>query len=166
MAGAALSKRDTKLLELAANGASPEEMEAATNIPAAQCYMQVKTVLARRDVWTEIERKQLLLNDLYTLKAQIQTQNLTYIDEKQAGALIKTLKAIGEILERQGALSESEINQITEANARAMIRLISAAFERAKELLRTEYPDVDIREIEAAFNAGLSQEVQEVVTVE
>lgn len=166
MASGALSKRDTKLLEMAANGLSPNEMEAATNIPAAQCAIQVKNILASRDVWTEVERKQLLLHDLYGLKNQIQQQNLTYIDEKQSGALIKTLRAIGDILERQTALSETEINQITEANARAMIRLISAAFERAKELLRSEYPDVDIREIEAAFNAGLSEEVTEVITVE
>lgn len=166
MAGNALSKRDRALIELAAAGYSPDEMENATGIPAAQCLMQVRNILSSRDVWTEIERKQLLLHDLYELKNQIQKQNITYIDDKQSSALIKTLRSIGDILERQTALSESEINQITEANARAMIRMISAAFERAKELLREEYPNVDIRQIEAAFNAGLGEEAKEVITVE
>lgn len=160
---AALTKLDTKLLEMAANGSSPDEMEMAVGIPAAQALLHVKKILSSRDVWSEMERKQLLLQDLYALKAQIQSQNLNYFDEKQGGLLIKALTAIGNILDKQSAMTDDEINRITEANARAMLRMISAAFERAKEYLRVEYPDVDIFQIESAFNSGLSQELTQVV---
>lgn len=163
MAGSALNRRDTKLLEMAANNLSGEEMEAEIGIPAAQCVIRVKQILASRDVWSEMERKQLLLQDLYALKAQIQTQNLNYFDEKQGGLLIKALTAIGNILDKQSAMTDEEINRITEANARAMLRMISAAFERAKELLQAEYPDVDIFRIESAFNSALTQEAEQVV---
>jgi hypothetical protein len=163
MAGA-LTRLDTKLLEMAANGLSPDEMEREVGVPAAQALLHVKRILGSRDVWTEVERRQLLLQDLYALKAQIQSQNLNYFDEKQGGLLVKTLTTIGNILDKQSAMTDEEINRITEANARAMLRMISAAFERAKEYLRVEYPDVDIFQIEAAFNAGLNQEVTQVVT--
>lgn len=163
MAGTALSKLDARLLEMAANNFSGEEMESSVGVPAAQCLVRVKQVLSSRDVWTEVERKQLLLQDLYALKDKIQKQNPDYFDEKQGGMLVKTLTTIGNILDKQSAMSDEEINRITEANARAMLRLIGAAFERAKEYLRVEYPDVDIMQIESAFNSGLSQEVTQVV---
>lgn len=163
MAGSALNRLDTRLLEMAANNLSGEEMEATVGVPAAQCLMRVKQILSSRDVWTEVERKQLLLQDLYALKAQIQTQNLNYFDEKQGGLLVKTLTTIGNILDKQSAMTDEEINRITEANARAMLRLISAAFQSAKEYLKIEYPNVDILEIEGVFNRALNQEVTQVI---
>lgn len=59
---------DELLLRLAASGASGEEMERQTGIGAAQAVVHVKRMLQNRDIWTELERRQLLLLELNELK--------------------------------------------------------------------------------------------------
>lgn len=152
---AELTVRDKKLIQAAADGLSPEEMEIKFGIPAAQCLVQIKTILAQRDVWTEVERKQLLLHDLYELKAKIQEQNKNYIDEKQGGVLLKVVTTIDNILSNQGKISEEELTKVTETNAKAMVRLISSAWKYARELLESEYPEADSKKIEKRLYEGL-----------
>jgi len=41
------------------------------------------------------------------------------------------------------------------AQAAQMLRLLEAGMKRAKQILVTEHPDLDMREIEAAFQQGL-----------
>ena len=66
--GKEVSVLDDMLIKAAAGGKSGAEMEKLTGIPAAQAVLHVKQLLATRDIWTEQEQRQLLLNELHVLK--------------------------------------------------------------------------------------------------
>ena len=51
--GKEVAALDEILLRLAANGASADEIERQTGIPAAQAVMHIKKILQSRDIWTE-----------------------------------------------------------------------------------------------------------------
>lgn len=155
MSSTGLSLRDARLLELAANGRSAEEMGALLGIKPAKALIRVKELLQARDIWTDIEQRQLLLSDLYQLKEQMQDQMRHGVDPKDAGVLLKTIKTIGDILDRQGKITEEELTKITQTQARALVGLVQAAMGRAEDLLREKYPYVDIGEIHDAFQVGL-----------
>ena len=61
------------------------------------------------------------------------------------------------ILEKRTKLTEAEMEQITRAHAKAMMGMIEAGYQRARDLLAQEYPMVDLLEIDAAFNEGMKQ---------
>ena len=150
-----LTVRDEKLLQAAADGLSGEEMEEKFGLPAAECLVHIKRLLRQRDVWTEAERRQLMMGDLYKLKNQLQEQTQNYVDEKSAGVLIKVINSLSGLMEKMGKLSEDELNRISAAHARTMVMLIVDGFALAKEYLQSEFPEVPVREIEKRLHEGL-----------
>lgn len=156
MASTTLSLRDNMLLEAAANGLSGEEMEVRYGIPAAEAVVRVREILRARDIWSEIEQKQLLLVDLQKLKSQL-ASNMSRFEEDPAWAsvMLRTLKQIGDILDKQSRITDADLNTVTEAHAKALLNLVVRAFGAAKTALERDYPMVDVQEIEEVFNVGL-----------
>jgi hypothetical protein len=153
-----LSLLDTAIIRLAANGKSPKEIGAELGIPAEKALIRTKEILASRDVWTEVEQRQLLLNDLFRLKESIQAELEHGWEKDSSAALLKTVKLISDIMERQGKITEEELTTITQTQARALLGLVQAAWLRARELLEAEYSNyVDVAQIEAAFQTGLRE---------
>lgn len=151
-----LALQDRRLLDLAANGASGEEIEQTLGIPAAEGILRVREILKSRDVWTEIERRQLLLHSAQKLKSKIE-QYLDVDDPKAVSGYISTLKLVGEMLDKSGRLTDEELERVTKAQAAKMLVFIEAGYGRARALLREEYPDADISLIDEAFKAGLRE---------
>lgn len=150
-----LSPRDMALLKMAADGKSGQEMQAETGLSAAFAVLRVKELLRERDIWSEIERRQLLMQELYSLKVKLQKQNEEYINDKQAMVLLQTIQTIDNVMDKQGKITDEQLMKITQAQAHAMMSMIQAAFEHAKGLLAQENPGLDLQEIESAFNEGL-----------
>lgn len=156
-AGTGLSLRDTTLLSLAARNKSAEEMGREVGISPARALVRVKELLAARDIWTDIEQKQLLLQDLYELKDQLKEQSKSFLEPKGAAVLLRTITAIGDILDKQGRISEAELTTITQTQARALVELMHAGYGRAEELLAEKYPFVNLIEIKEAFQLGMRE---------
>jgi len=156
-----LTPRDATLLDLAAKGYSGEMMALETGLPAAACLSRVKAILSERNPLSVLEERQMLLLDLKHIKAQLlnQAKQDEYIDDKAAKALTTTITTLDSILERQGKISDAEIESATRAQAGLMLQFISAGFERASALLAEKYPDVDLLELEATFNNALREVV-------
>ena len=153
-----ISLQDVKLLNLAANGASGEDLEAKTGIPAAQALLRVRRILASRDVWTEVERRQLLLHSAQQLKSKVE-KFLQADDPKSVSAYLAVLKTISEMFDKMGKISNEELEKVTRAQAQKMLQLIEAAYGRARGLLSDEYPEVPLELLDAAFAQGLREEV-------
>lgn len=156
---AELTKQDERLLELAADGKSAQEMAAATGLPAAKALLRVKEILRERDAWSEVERRQLLMDDLYDLKRKVQEQNddVDWMTDKQVVALAKVIETIDTVMEKNGKITASIVDKVTEAQALAMLRLIEAGFGHAKKLLIEEFPDLPMETLSAAFQRGLTE---------
>ena len=150
-----LSLRDATLLDLAANNKSAEEMGLELGIDPARAVVRVKALLSSRDIWSDLEQKQLLLHSLFKLKEQLEKQSANYADPKETKVLLATISAINDILDKQGKLTEDQLTTITQTHARALVELVQSAFGLAEELLADKYPSVDLDEIRAAFQEGL-----------
>jgi len=160
--GTELTPRDDALLKAAADGWSGQEIEEELGIPAAKAVLRIKELLKQNDFWTDIERRQLLMHELYRIKNKIQKQTENYIDDKMGEVLLKTIKTIDEILDKTGKITDEQLMKVSQAQAGTMLQLIKAAFDRAKEVLSAEYPDVDVKVIEVAFNDALAEKAKEI----
>ena len=155
-----LGPRDKAMLVEARKGKSMQEIGDYLGLPAAQVTLRIKEILTTRDVFTEIEQRQLYMMDLVEIKSKLMEQMKSYADKDNATTALKTIKLMDEILDKQGKISDDQLMKVTTAHAGAMVRLIAAAFERAKDLLAAEYPEVDVKQIEAAFNDALKEEAE------
>lgn len=144
---------------MAGAGKSAQEMATVTGMPAAKALLRVKEILRERDIWTDVERRSMLLDDLYDLKRRVQDQleNVEWLDDKQITALAKVIQTLDEGLERNGKIQEELVQQVTNAQSASMLRLIDAAFKRAKKILTDEFPEVPFERVQEAFQKGLTE---------
>ena len=158
-----LSARDRRLLDGAASGLSANELAESVGLPAERCKLRIDELLSERDVYTEIQQRQLYLHELHQLKDQLKAGiDTNGLDNRTASVLLNTLKSIGDVVTQSEKITNEQLRVITESQARAMVQLFSAATERAKEILRSDYPDVDILVIEEAITEGLREKMLEI----
>lgn len=144
---------------MASDGKSGQEMSTATGLPAAKALIRVKEILRERDIWSEVERRAMLMDDLYELKRRVQDQlrDVTWLDDKQILALTKVIQTLDETLEKNGKITDELVNKVSGAQAAAMLRLIDSAFKRAKKALAEQYPTLELGTLQQAFQAGLTE---------
>ena len=151
-----LTLRDEKILSLAANGLSGEEIAAEVGISPEAAVLRVREIISSRDVWDDVEREKLLLQDLYNLKSRLDKKLDDIItDPKMLDGYRKTLETLGQALERRSRVSNADLDKVTEAQARVLIQLVNAGYQAARRALVAEYPDVDVRVIDAKFSEGM-----------
>lgn len=148
------SVMDEALLKCAANHMSPQQMETELDIPAAEAAVRVRQLLRSRDIWTEVEERQLLLVSLYDLKRRVE-QNLDLDNPKSVEALTKILDLIGKRLDTVSSITESELEKVTTVQARKLVQLIALAFDHAETVLAQMYPEAFVAEVHEAFQEGL-----------
>lgn len=146
---------DEILLRLAASGASGQEMERQAGVPAAQAIMHVKRMLESRDVWTELERRQLLLYELNELKDSLKQNALDVKDPQHARLLLQTLTAIAQRLDSEKNKLDVDVLKVTEHQAKAMGRAFDIALDHVKLSLLTKYPEVSKSELDRLAQDGL-----------
>lgn len=154
----ALSARDKALLDAAAKGLSAQEMGDITGLPPERCKIRVDELLSERNVYDEVQKRQLQEYRLNKFIEQIEEHIDTYgLDSKMASVLLNGIKTLGDLVTQSEKITADQLRTITESQARAMIQLFSAATERAKEILMRDYPEVDVLLIEAAITEGLRE---------
>jgi len=142
----------------AANGWSGNEMEAKFGIPAAQALVRVREMLAERfDVFDEIEQRRLAMTSVYKLKEQIEKASVDVDNPKAIEAYLKVIKALDDLLSKQGKISDAELEVVTKAQARALLGLIEAAYGRVREWLLDEFSGlIDGKELDTRFHEALA----------
>lgn len=154
-----LTKLDDHLLKMASDGKSGQEMAQETGQPAAKCLIRVREILRERNWATEMEQRQLLMDDLFALKRRVQEQqkDMDFLSDKQITALAKVIESADVLLEKLGQSNADIVGKVTAAQSVAMLRLIEAGFERARKLLVDEYPDLPLATLKEAFARGLQE---------
>lgn len=150
-----LNLLDESLIRLAASGKSGEELERSTGIPAAQAVQHVKNLMARRDVWSEVEQRQLLLYQLNELKDSLTDAALQMRDPESARLLLKTLELIGKRLDSQKTQLDEQVLKLSQYQQTVLLRAMDAALTFAKKQLQEQYPDVDSTTLDALVAEGL-----------
>ena len=153
---------DKKMLTLASNGKSAEEIAEDTGLSAEQVVLRVKELISSHNVWDSIERENLLLHSIYELKSKLESNmNAIIGDPKLLESYRKTLELLGNRLESRSQINDADLLRITEAHSRKMLALISAGYYHARKALAEQYPDVDLTVIDAEFNSGMGSAVLE-----
>jgi len=151
----ALNLLDESLIRLAASGKSGQELERSTGIPAAQAVQHVKDLMARRDVWSEVEQRQLLLYQLNELKDSLTEAAFQLKDPESARLLLKTLELIGKRLDSQKTQLDDQVLKLSQYQQGVLLRAMDAALTFAKKSLQEQYPDVDSTRLDALVAEGL-----------
>ena len=154
--GSNLSLLDETLIKLAASGKSGEEIERKTGIPAIEAVAHVKTLMRRRDVWTEVEQRQLLLYQLNELKDSLVQSATQMQDPESARLLLKTLELIGKRLDAQKTVLEEEVLRLSQYQQSVLLRAMDAALNFAKKELHVRYPQVSAEELDNLVSEGLA----------
>lgn len=150
-----VSLLDETLIRAAAAGKSGEEMEQLTGIPAAQAVLHIKTLLGRRDIWSEVEKRQLLLHELNDLKDSLTDRALQLQDDDSARLLLKVLQEIGRRLDAERTKLDIDVVKLTEYQERVLLRAMDSALDFAKKELAERYPEVGRDELDELVGEGL-----------
>lgn len=150
-----LSLLDEALIKAAASGKSGEEMETLTGIPAAQAVLHVKQLLSRRDIWSEVERRQLLLHELNELKESLSSAAVQLRDADSARLLLKVLQEIGRRLDVERTRLDVDVIRLTEFQEKVLLRAMDSALNFAKKELAERYPMLPRQELDELVAEGL-----------
>jgi hypothetical protein len=150
-----VSLLDETLIRAAAAGKSGDEMEQLTGVPAAQAVLHVKQILSRRDIWSEVERRQLLLHELNDLKESLTDRAVQLQDDDSARLLLKVLQEIGKRLDSERTQLDIDVVKLTEYQERVLLRAMDSALNFAKGELAERYPDVDKQQLDELVGQGL-----------
>ena len=76
---------------------------------------------------------------------------------KMIDSVTKVIDSIDRLQSAQSKISDDELERAAAAQAAKMMQFIQASYQRARELLAEEYPEVDIERIDGAFQEGLRE---------
>ena len=152
---------DRKMLDMFANGATPEEVQAETYVPALTALARVREILASADIWDEMEQRRLLLHSLKKIKEQVEA-SMDHSDAKIIQAYSNLTNGIDRIQSTARAITDAEMEKLAMAQAQQMIRLIEMSFTHARKLLAEEYPEVDLGRIDSVFYEALKENAGEI----
>ena len=149
-----LAMDDRRLLTLAQAGASPAEMSEELGLPAETCLARVRAMLKRNDVWTNLERQQMLIADMYDLK----TRAFNFLERcfesdeiaaRHIEAVNNVLKQLGDRLDKVKEYNDEEEARVTKQQTRLILDLVEDAWERVRIHISNAYDNNQLLDPEA-----------------
>ena len=149
-----LAMGDRRLLTLAQAGASPSEMSEELGLPAETCLARVRSLLKRNDVWTNLERQQMLIADMYDLK----TRAFNFLEKcfesdeiaaRHIEAVNSVLKQLGDRLDKVKEYNDEEEARVTKQQTRLILDLVEDAWERVRVHISNAYANNQLLDPEA-----------------
>lgn len=149
-----LAMDDRRLLTLAQAGASPSEMAEELGLPAETCLARVRAMLKRNDVWTNLERQQMLIADMYDLK----TRAFNFLEKcfesdeiaaRHIEAVNSVLKQLGDRLDKVKEYNDEEEARVTKQQTRLILDLVEDAWERVRVHISNAYANNQLLDPEA-----------------
>ena len=150
-----VSLLDEALLRAAASNKSGDEIEFLTGVPAAQALVHIKSLLSKRDIWSEVEQRKLLLLQLHELKDSLSESALSLKDPDAGRLLLKTLELIGKRLDAQQVDLDVQVLKLSEFQQRVLLRAMDSALNFAKKELLIRFPTVPKDELDEIVAEGL-----------
>ena len=149
-----LAMDDRRLLTLAQAGASPAEMSEELGLPAETCLARVRSMLKRNDVWTNLERQQMLIADMYDLM----TRAFNFVEKcfesdeiaaRHIEAVNSVLKQLGDRLDKVKEYNDEEEARVTKQQTRLILDLVEDAWERVRIHISNAYANNQLLDPEA-----------------
>lgn len=142
---------------------SPEQIEAATGIPADQAMERLGMLLRSRDWMTEKQEERLLLVELGDLidevKSRLQDVDQQYYADT-ANVALRGYEQIGKRLDSRKAVTEEQMAEITRIQAEVYIDTLRELVSMTMDYVSEVYPDMDV-DLEEAINSGFQRHLPE-----
>ena len=154
-----LALQDKHLLDRAALGWSPAEIAADTGMEPIDAYNKVTALLQSRDLWDEIQKRQLLLHSVYTLKSKLENWlDDEIFDKDKVASYLQTLRLIGDTLERNTKATEGQVEAVVEAHKGFMLGMLQRLSVAVVDRVHEKYPTIEMEEIDGIFTEVISAE--------
>ncbi len=158
---------DKRLLKYADEGLSPQEISEIMNIPAAEVAIKIRRILEDRDWLSILERQKLNLLQFHKIKSRLfERVDKDYVDADLLKEYINATKVMDEMLDRATKITDDQLAVVSDAQARALVKLFSFAWDDLLEWMASEYPQVDTAAMSDVFNDGLRNGAREISPVE
>lgn len=153
--------RDNKILELFAGGHTADSVADLLGVTPEYALHRVKELLASEDIFDTMEKRKLLIYQLKSLYSRASAMLDEIATDKSwaqgVAALTKLLETTYTIQIKEEMQSAEEIEAATKAQAYVLIKAVELSYNKARELLIEEYPEIEIDTIDEAFQEGLNQ---------
>lgn len=149
-----------QILERTVEGETPSDIADRYGIQELEVVSTVKELLATGDVYTDLEERRMLV---YKLKALLKRAEsfLDYTDIRTAPKLLDSannlIKSIAEMQEKQQVISDEETRKLALQQAALIMEVVQASYQRARDLLAREYPQVDVAKLDQVFQGGVKE---------
>ena len=149
-----------QILERTVEGETPSDIADRYGIRELEVVSTVKELLATGDVYTDLEERRMLV---YKLKALLKRAEsfLDYTDIRTAPKLLDSannlIRSIAEMQEKQQTISDEETRKLALQQAALIMEVVQASYQRARDLLAQEYPDVDVQRLDTVFQTGVKE---------
>ena len=158
MSGDELTLLDDRLLQLAANGKSANEISEELSISPEKAVLRIREILGSRDIWSDLEREKLLMHSIYGIKEKLESNiNTVTWDDKLLKQYLTLLDLLGKRLEARTKINEADLEKVSRAQGLRLIKLVEMGYYKARGLLAEQYPEVDLVAIDAAMSDGLEE---------
>lgn len=150
------SSIDRRLISLAAKHATPEEMSDGVlgKLTPAQAVDRVKSILSSKDVWTEMEERQLLMVQMQEHLAWLQKNRN---NDKVLSSLPRMFKLIAEALDKSRINLDDVSGKLATEHANYFVSGFVLGFEKIlKTLAEREDITIDEDDIQDLLEIGAS----------
>lgn len=138
---------------------SPDQIEAATGIPAGQALERLTHLLRSRDWMTERMQEMLLLIEMGDLIDDVK-KRLEHVSEQYysdtANVALRGYEAISKRMDARRNITEEDMAEITRVQAELYIEAIREMVGDTMEYVAEVYPDMDV-ELENALTMGIQR---------
>jgi hypothetical protein len=159
-----LSNIDQILLRGARSHKSADELSAMTNgqVKPAEALSRVIDILDSRNVYTTVQKKALLIDDLMALKDSLFEKAVTFSSLDHAKPLIQVLTALDKALVEDKLDVSKAMAEISRAHAQMMLEAISLALERSFTELEKRHPSISQSELSEVFYTVMPEAVRSI----
>lgn len=165
--GKAVAKKgqtlEQKLLNLADQGLSGQEIGDSLGIPAAEAMMKIRHILEDRDWLSIVERQKLNIMQMSKIKSRMfEAVDKAFLDPDMLKEFTRATELMDRMLESATSVTEDQLSVISGAQARAMVKLFNLAWDAAVKRLNELYPEIPMDEITDVFHDGLREAAREI----
>lgn len=130
---------DQRLVELAAQGKTAEEMSQITGLDAAECLVRVRNSLSAIDQWTPTEMSKLILLQMQEMLAQFKSAFEKKPTAQMADSVAKSLKNISDHYLKMRDLTIREEGIIGEQQKQILKLLLELAYNPVRDWVAREF---------------------------
>lgn len=138
---------------------SPDQIEAATGIPAQQAMERLAFILRSRDWMTERMEERLLLIEMGDLidgvKARLEHASEQYYADT-ANVALRGYEAISKRMDARRNITEDDMAEITRVQAEMYIEVLNEAVGETADYAAEVFPDIAV-EVQDAVTSGFQR---------